>query len=129
MTSASQKIDAAIAEIDDWRGPILEAVRRTILSADPEIEEDWKWMGSPAWSRDGLIAVANPHKGKVKITFAYGAKFAEDDPMFNGKDTGATRRSIDIFEDDALDDAGLKRLVEAAIAYNLAHLKKNTGKR
>lgn len=123
--AAGELIDAYIARLDDWRGETLAGLRRTILSADPDIVEDWKWMGSPTWSCDGMIAVGNAHKGKVKLTFAYGAKFADGDPIFTGKDTGATRRSIDIFEGDAVDAEGLKRLVRAAIAYNRANLKKN----
>ncbi len=86
-------------------------------------------MGSPAWSRDGLIAVGNAHKDKVKLTFAYGASLPDPDGLFNGKDNGQTRRSIDIFEDGVIDEEVLQTLVRAAIAYNLANLKKNAGKR
>lgn len=71
--TASEKIDAMIAGLDDWRGPTLERLRATILAADPDIIEEWKWMGSPTWSCDGLIAVGNPHKSKIKLTFAHGA--------------------------------------------------------
>ena len=75
----SDRIDQLIAGITDWRGKIFAAVRKTILAADKEIVEEWKWMGSPVWSRDGIIAVANAHKGKVKLTFMYGAKLADPD--------------------------------------------------
>ena len=123
--SASQKIDDMIAGLEDWRGPMLAHVRKTILAADQGIIEEWKWMGSPTWSCDGLIAVGNPHKGKIKLTFAHGAALPDPHNLFNGKDTGATRRSIDIFEDAPLDDADLQELIGAAITYNRTHLKKN----
>ena len=126
--SAAEKIDAMIAGLDDWRGPMLAQLRQLIGEADPEIVEDWKWMGSPAWSRDGLIAVANPHKGKVKLTFAYGAHLPDPAGLFNGDDKGATRRSIDIFEGDSIDADALQGLLRAAIAYNLTHLKKNAAR-
>lgn len=121
----SERIDRMIAEIADWRGKIFAAVRKTILAADREIIEEWKWMGSPVWSRDGMIAVANAHKGKVKLTFAYGAKIADPDKLFNAGLDGNTRRAIDFFEGDKLDERALKNLVRAAIAYNRSHLKKN----
>lgn len=126
--NASERIDQAIAELTDWRGTTLAAIRKNIVGADAEIVEDWKWMGSPAWSRDGLIAVGDAHKSKVKLTFAYGAHLPDPDGLFNGQDNGKTRRSIDIFEGDAVNAEGLRTLVRAAIAYNLANLKKNTGK-
>lgn len=69
----SERIDQLIAKKTDWRGKTFAAVRKAILAADKEIVEEWKWMVSPVWSRDGMIAVANAHKGKVKLTFAYGA--------------------------------------------------------
>jgi hypothetical protein len=72
--TASERIDRMIAELTDWRAATLASIRKTILAADREIVEEWKWMGSPVWSRDGIIAVANPHKGKVKVTFDYGAR-------------------------------------------------------
>jgi|SRR5690554_1427205 len=125
----SEQIDHAIDALPDWRGEMLARVRRCIVGADPEIVEDWKWMGSPAWSRDGLIAVGNAHKAKIKLTFAYGAHLPDPDGLFNGQDNGKTRRSIDIFEGDALNAAALQALVRAAISYNLANLKKNASKR
>ncbi|WP_029042641.1 DUF1801 domain-containing protein [Cucumibacter marinus] len=128
VENPSERIDQYIADTDDWRGATLAKVRETILSADQEIVEDWKWMGSPAWSRDGLIAVGNAHKQKVKVTFAYGAKIEDPEGVFNGDDKGATRRSIDLLEADAVNVEGLRQLVRAAITYNLTHLKKNAGK-
>lgn len=131
MTSPANGIDRVddyIADLPDWRGPRLDEIRRAILEVDPEIIEEWKWMGSPCWSRDGLIAVGNAHKTKIKLTFNYGARLDDPAHLFNGNDTGATRRSIDIFENDALDLKALQNLVRASIAYNHAHLKKNAGK-
>ncbi len=79
----SQQIDQLIAGLADWRGETFAGVRKAILGADPDIIEEWKWMGSPVWSRDGIIAVGNAHKGKVKLTFMYGAKLADPDKLFN----------------------------------------------
>lgn len=121
----SEQIDQLIAGLDDWRGPMLADLRQTILAADPGIIEEWKWMGSPTWSCDGLIAVGNPHKGKIKLTFAHGAHLPDPDGLFNGDDKGATRRSIDIFEGEPLDKDALQTLIRAAITYNRTHLKKN----
>ncbi|MBS0548697.1 MAG: DUF1801 domain-containing protein [Proteobacteria bacterium] len=120
----SQRIDRLIADIPDWRGKTFAAVRKAIRAADPEIVEEWKWMGSPVWSRDGMIAVANAHKGKVKLTFAHGAKFADTGKLFNASLDGNLRRAIDFLEGDKVDAAALKKLVRAAIAYNQAKLKK-----
>jgi hypothetical protein len=120
----SQRIDQLIAEIPDWRGKTFAAIRKTILEADPEIVEEWKWMGSPVWSRDGLIAVANAHKGKVKLTFAYGAMIADPDTLFNAGLDGNARRAIDFLEGDRINERALKNLVRAAIAYNQSKKKK-----
>ncbi|PWW02060.1 hypothetical protein DFR52_102726 [Hoeflea marina] len=125
----SERIDRYIAETAGWRGETLAHLRRAILAADPEIVEEWKWMGSPTWSRDGLIAVGNAHKAKVKLTFAHGARLPDPAGLFNGNDTGATRRSIDLFEGDGIDEAALSALVLAAIDHNRAHLKKNAALR
>ena len=120
----SEKIDELIAGIADWRGETFAAVRKTILAADKEIVEEWKWMGSPVWSRDGIIAVANAHKGKVKLTFDYGARLADPDKLFNAGLEGNQRRAIDFFEGDKVNTRALKVLVRAAIAFNQAKKKK-----
>src|ERR1700712_5322451 len=125
----SERIDALIAGITDWRGKTFAAVRKTILEADRGIVEEWKWMGSPVWYRDGIIAVANAHKGKVKLTFAYGAKFSDPDKLFNAGLEGNARRAIDFFEGDKVDGRALKNLVHAAIAYNQSKSKKKAPKR
>ncbi len=120
---ASEQIDRLIAGITDWRGGVFAAIRQAILAADPDIIEEWKWMGSPVWSRDGLIAVANAHKGKVKVTFAYGAMLQDEHRLFNAGLEGNARRAIDYLEGDRLDAAALTALVREAIAYNQARKK------
>jgi hypothetical protein len=121
----SQRIDQLIAELADWRGKTFARVRKSILAADREIIEEWKWMGSPVWSRDGMIAVADAHKGKVKLTFAHGAHLADPDKLFNASLDGNMRRAIDFFEGDKPNERALKNLVRAAIDYNQTKLKKN----
>ena len=120
----SERIDELIAGIADWRGKTFADVRKVILEADKDIVEEWKWMGSPVWSRDGMIAVANAHKGKVKLTFASGAKFPDPDKLFNAGLEGNLRRAIDYLEGDKVDERALKNLVRAAIAYNQSRSKK-----
>ena len=120
----SDRIDQLIAETTDWRGETLASLRKTILAADPAITEDWKWMGSPVWSRDGMIAVGNPHKDKVKLTFSHGASLPDPDKLFNNGFGGKVWRAIDVFEGDKIDGPALKALVRAAIAYNQAKPKK-----
>jgi len=121
---ASEQIDRLIAGITDWRGKTLASVRKTILAADQEIIEEWKWMGSPVWSRDSIVAVGNAHKGKVKLTFMYGAKLADPDKFFNAGFEGNQRRAIDFFEGDKVNVSALKRLIRAAIEYNQAKTSK-----
>jgi hypothetical protein len=120
----SQRIDRLIAELTDWRGKTFASMRRSILEADREIIEEWKWMGSPVWSRSGLIAVANAHKMKVKLTFAHGARLPDPDQLFNAGLEGNARRAIDFFEGDRINEPALKNLVRAAIDYNQAKAKK-----
>ncbi len=122
----SEHIDQLIAKLDDWRGKTLAGIRNSFLGADREIIEEWKWMGSPVWSRDGMIAVANAHKGKVKLTFAYGARIADPDKLFNAGLEGNMRRAIDFLEGDKVNERALKTLVRAAIAYNQSKSKKKT---
>jgi hypothetical protein len=124
LITPSEKIDALIASIADWRGKTFAAVRKAILAADPAIIEEWKWMGSPVWSCDGIIAVANAHKGKVKLTFAYGARLADPDKLFNAGLEGNARRAIDFLEGDKVDARALKNLIRAAIDHNRSKKKK-----
>ena len=122
--NAAEQIDKLIERTSDWRGKTLASARKTILEADKEITEEWKWMGSPVWSRDGIIAVGNPHKGKVKLTFMYGAKLADPDKLFNAGFEGNERRAIDFFEGDKVNARALKDLIRAAIDYNQAKRSK-----
>ncbi|MDE0231257.1 MAG: DUF1801 domain-containing protein [bacterium] len=115
---ASRRIDERIAELDDWRGERLKEIRRIIREADPEVVEEWKWMGVPTWSRGGVVAVANAHKGKVKVTFAHGAHLADPKRLFNAGLDGSTRRAIDLFEGDTIDVSAFKALVREGVAYN-----------
>jgi len=120
----SEHIDQLIAKLGDWRGKTLASVRKSILSTDGEIIEEWKWMGSPVWSRDGMIAVGNAHKDKVKLTFSHGASLPDPDKLFNAGLDGKVWRAIDLFEGDKINERALKNLVRAAIDYNQAKLKK-----
>lgn len=122
----SERIDQLIAGITDWRGKTFASVRKSILDADKEIVEEWKWMGSPVWYRDGIIAVANAHKDKVKLTFAYGASLPDPDKLFNAGLEGNARRAIDFFEGDKVNARALKSLIRAAIDYNQSKTKKKT---
>jgi hypothetical protein len=120
----SERIDRLIAEITDWRGKTFAGIRKSILEADREIIEEWKWMGSPVWSRDGIIALANAHKNWVKLTFAHGASLPDPDKLFNAGLEGNMRRAIDFFEGDKINEGALKNLVRAAVAYNQSKSKK-----
>jgi hypothetical protein len=121
----SEEIDRLIAKLTDWRGKTLAGIRKTILAADREIVEEWKWMGSPVWSRDGNIVVGNAHKEKVKLTFSHGAKLPDPDKLFNAGLDGKVWRAIDLFEGDKLDERALKNLIRAAVDYNQSKSKKN----
>src|SRR3979411_342204 len=120
----SERIDELIAKLTDWRGKTLASIRKSILEADREIIEEWKWMGSPVWSRDGMIAVGNAHKEKVKLTFAHGAKLPDPDKLFNAGLGGSGGVAIDLVECDKINGRALKNLVRAAIDYNQSKLKK-----
>jgi hypothetical protein len=120
----SERIDQLIATLTDWRGKTLASVRQSILEADREIIEEWKWRGSPVWSRDGMIAVGNAHKDKVKLTFYHGAKLPDPDKLFNAGLGGNAWRAIDFFEGAKVDKRALKNLVRAAIDYNQTKSKK-----
>jgi len=120
----SERIDQLIAGLTDWRGKTLASVRKTILAADREIVEEWKWMGSPVWSHDGMIAVGNAHRDKVKLTFSHGAGLADPDKLFNAGLGGNAWRAIDFFEGDKINERALKNLVLAAVDYNQIKLKR-----
>jgi hypothetical protein len=114
----SERIDQLIAGLTDWRGKTLASIRKIILEADREIIEEWKWMGSPVWSHEGIIAVGNAHKDKVKLTFSHGASLPDPDKLFNAGLGGNAWRAIDFFEGDRIDKRALKNLVRAAVDYD-----------
>jgi len=124
VESASALIDQLIAGLTGWRGKTFASIRKSILEADPGIVEEWKWMGSPVWSRDGMIAVGNAHKDKVKLTFSHGANLPDPDKLFNAGLGGNAWRAIDLFEGDKINERALKNLVRAAVDYNQIKLKR-----
>jgi hypothetical protein len=117
--SASARIDERIKELGDWRGKTLAKVRDLIHTADPEIVEEWKWMGTPVWSHGGLVCTGETYKSVVKMTFSRGAALKDPSRLFNSSLDGNVRRAIDIREGDKIDEAALKDLVRAAVALNL----------
>lgn len=120
----TEHIDQLIAGLADWRGQTLAVIRKDILEADPDIIEEWKWMGSPVWSCDGIILVGNAHKEKVKLTFSHGASLADPDKLFNAGLGGKVWRAIDVFEGGTIDGRALKDLIRAAVEFNRAKKKK-----
>ncbi|WP_267225099.1 DUF1801 domain-containing protein [Dyella silvae] len=122
----SERIDQLISELTDWRGKTFASIRKNILATDQEIVEEWKWKGSPVWYRDGIIAVANAHKGKVKVTFYNGAQLADPDKLFNAGLDGGKWRAIDYLEGDKVNDRALQKLVRAAIEFNQKKSSKKT---
>ncbi len=122
----SEKIDSLIAGLTDWRGPALARLRQLFHEADPEVVEEWKWMGSPCWYHDGLIAVGNAFKTKVSLSFLYGASLPDPDNIFNAELKGNQRRAIEFHAGDTINEESLKTLIRVAITYNQA--KKATKK-
>lgn len=116
--SPSQRIDRLIAGLADWRGRTLATIRKSILEADRRIIEEWKWMGSPVWSCDGILVVGNAHKAKVKLTFPRGASLPDRDRLFNADLEGNAWRAIDFFQADEVNERALKDLIRAAIDLN-----------
>jgi hypothetical protein len=119
MESASALIDERIKELGDWRGKALAKVRKIIHAADPEIVEEWKYLGIPVWSHDGPVCTGETYKSAVKLTFPNGAALEDPSGLFNTKLKGSVRRAIDIHEGDKIDEAALKDLIRAAVALNL----------
>ena len=115
--TASQMIDGRIAELDDWRGPMLAKLRKLIRQADPKGVEEWKW-NVPVWSHDGIICTGETYKKAVKLTFAKGASLDDPSKLFNSSLDGNTRRAIDFHEGDKVDEKALKALIRAAVAHN-----------
>lgn len=118
--TASQRIDARIAEFDDWRGETLAQIRAVINNADPEVVEEWKWRGVPVWSHAGMICTGETYKAAVKMTFAKGASLPDPSGLFNSSLEGNTRRAIDFHEGDAVDEEALTALIQAAVELNLS---------
>jgi len=116
--SASERIDARIQELGDWRGVTLARIRRLIREADPDAVEEWKWRGVPVWSHAGILCTGETYKNAVKATFAKGAALEDPCGLFNASLEGNTRRAIDFHERDAIDEEAFKALVRAAAALN-----------
>jgi hypothetical protein len=116
--SASALISKRIAELDDWRGKTLSRVRTLIKAADPDVVEEWKWMGTPVWSHDGIICTGESYKTVVKLTFAKGASLKDPAGLFNSSLDGNVRRAIDIQEGETVDESAFKALVREAVALN-----------
>jgi hypothetical protein len=119
---ASRNITRRIAELADWRGETLAAIRRLIHQAEPEIVEEWKWMGTPVWSRHGGVCTGESYKEVVKLTFFRGAALPDPARLFNSSLEGNTRRAIDLREGERLDEAAFTALIRAAVAANSAHV-------
>jgi len=118
--TASAFIDAKINELGDWRGKTLAHLRKLIHDADPEIQEEWKWRGTPVWSHDGIVCTGESYKQVVKLTFARGAAIEDPKKLFNSSLEGNVRRAIDIREGEKLNETAFKQLIRAAVAANSA---------
>jgi len=129
MESASALIDQKIKELGDWRGKMLAKVREVIHAADPEIVEEVKWMGTPVFSRGGIVCTGETYKSVVKMTFAKGAALKDPVGLFNSSLDGNVRRAIDIHEGEKVNEAALKELIRAAVAHNLEGKSKPKPKR
>ncbi len=119
VASASALIDKKIKELGDWRGKTLAKVREIVHQADPEVVEEWKWMGTPVWSHGGIVCTGETHKHVVKMTFAKGAALKDPAGLFNSSLEGNVRRTIDIHEGEKIDEAAFKDLIRAAVELNL----------
>ena len=120
----SQRIDARIKELSDWRGEMLARIRILIQQADPEVIEEWKWRGVPVWSHAGIICTGETYKKVVKMTFAKGASLEDPSGLFNASLEGNTRRAIDLHEGEEIDEEALKALIRAAVALNTSLAKR-----
>ena len=127
--SASQLIDQRIRDLGGWRGETLARMRALILQADPGMIEEWKWMGTPVWSHDGIVCTGESYTKVVKLTFAQGASVPDPSRLFNSSLEGNTRRAIDIHEGEKIDAAAFKALIKAAVARNNQSAKKQSAKK
>jgi hypothetical protein len=121
--NAGELIDGLIAGLPDWRRETFTRIRKIIREADPGIVEEWKWMGTPVWSHNGIVCVANVFKDKVKLTFYEGANLSDPDKLFNNGLDGKKWRSIDYYKDDKVRESELNSLVREAVAHNIAMVK------
>jgi hypothetical protein len=119
-SDASKNISARIQELGDWRGETLARLRQLIHDADPEVQEEWKWMGTPVWAHDGGICTGESYKQVVKLTFFRGASLPDPKKLFNSSLEGNTRRAIDFREGEKLNEAAFKELIRVAVAANVA---------
>jgi hypothetical protein len=127
--TAAANITQRIQELGDWRGEALAHVRQLIHDADPEIQEEWKWRGTPIWSHDGIVCTGESYKQAVKLTFARGASIQDPKKLFNSSLDGNTRRAIDIREGEKIDEVAFKRLIRAAVAANFVARAQRTAKK
>ncbi|MGA7862243.1 MAG: DUF1801 domain-containing protein [Thermoplasmata archaeon] len=118
----SELLDKLIADLGDWRGQRIARIRQLMHEVDPEMVLEWKWMGTPVWYHDGMVALVNPHTGKVKLTFSQGARLPDPAELFNAGLGGKEWRAVDIFETDVLNEKALKDLVRAGVAFNQAKM-------
>jgi len=128
MKKPAELISQRIAELDDWRGETLGRMRKLIHEADPQVVEEWKWMGTPVWSHDGIICTGESYKNVVKLTFAKGASLKDPARLFNSSLDGNVRRAIDIHEGEEVDGAAFKTLVRQAVALNGSAKSKSSKK-
>jgi hypothetical protein len=120
---ASELIDKRITELGDWRGETLSRMRKLIKDADPDVVEEWKWMGTPVWSHDGIICTGESYKSIVKLTFAKGASLEDPARLFNASLDGNVRRAIDIHREEEIDPHAFKALIRAAVDLNASSVK------
>ena len=127
--AASANITKRIEELGDWRGETLAHLRQLIHDADPEIQEEWKWMGTPVWSHDGIVCTGESYKQVVKLTFARGASLKDPKKLFNSSLEGTTRRAIDLREGEKINEAAVRQLIRAAVAANSEALAQRAAKK
>ncbi len=123
--SAPELISKRIAELGDWRGKTLSRMRNLIKEADPDVVEEWKWMGTPVWSHEGIICTGESYKNVVKLTFAKGASLKDPARLFNSSLEGNVRRAIDLHEGEEVDETAFKALIRQAVALNSGKSKRS----
>lgn len=119
-SSATELIDKRIAELGDWRGEVLRRMRELIKEADSDVVEEWKWMGTPVWSHDGILCTGESYKDKIKLTFLNGASLPDPAMLFNASLAGNARRAVDIYQGVQIDVDAFSALIRAAVAFNVA---------